>query len=64
MSKSAKVVLAPVIKIDALRDRPLVRRVSRRSTSDPQYKAKAREVTTARKGAGQVVFWNVTGRPA
>ena len=29
--------------------------------SDPTYDAKAWEVATARKGAGRVVFWNVTG---
>jgi hypothetical protein len=29
--------------------------------SDPQYESKAWEVAIARKGAGRVVFWNVTG---
>jgi hypothetical protein len=29
--------------------------------SDPTYDAKAWEVAIARKGAGRVVFWNVTG---
>jgi hypothetical protein len=32
--------------------------------SDPQYEAKAWEVTTAHKGAGRVIFWNVTGPSA
>jgi hypothetical protein len=32
--------------------------------SDPAYEAKAWEVTTARKGTGRVVFWNVTGPAA
>lgn len=29
--------------------------------SDPHYDAKAWEIATARRGAGRVVFWNVTG---
>lgn len=29
--------------------------------SDPHYDAKAWETATARRGAGRVVFWNVTG---
>jgi hypothetical protein len=29
--------------------------------SDPEYEAKAWEVTTTNKGSGQVIFWNVTG---
>ena len=32
--------------------------------SDPDYEAKAWEVMTARKGRGQVVFWNVAGPAA
>jgi hypothetical protein len=32
--------------------------------SDPEYEAKAWEVTMARKGTGRVVFWNVTGAAA
>jgi hypothetical protein len=30
--------------------------------SDAHYEAKAWEVTTAGKGAGRVLFWNVAGR--
>ena len=29
--------------------------------SDPHYDAKAWEIATARRGAGRVLFWNVTG---
>jgi hypothetical protein len=32
--------------------------------SDPEYEAKAWEVTMAHKGAGRVVFWNVAGPAA
>jgi hypothetical protein len=32
--------------------------------SDPNYDAKAWEIAKARRGAGLVVFWNVTGPPA
>lgn len=31
--------------------------------SDPHYDAKAWEIAKARRGAGLVVFWNVTGKP-
>lgn len=32
--------------------------------SDPHYDAKAWEIATARRGAGRVLFWNVTGPAA